>query len=96
VDKVTLALLLIGVVHVLGAVLLFALLFDAGDVHRWWPRDDRRDDPPPADDGPPLPSADPADMRLRDEHDRLGRRRLRVRGPAGPERAPGREREPAA
>jgi hypothetical protein len=95
VDKVTLALLLISVVHLVGAGLLVALLFDGrdgADWRGWWPRDDGRgpDDPPPAG-GPPLPSAEPADVRLRTVHDRIAarrRRRRRLRSAPEPERVP--------
>ena len=93
-DKVTLALLLIAVVHIVGAAVLIALLMDSREWRQWWPRDDRGggDDPPPDDGGPPLPDAGSADARLRTEHDRFGHRRRRVRSAPEPERRPARER----
>ena len=86
------ALLLIAVVHIVGAAVLVALLMDAREWRDWWPRDDRGGggEDPPSGGGPPLPDAGPADARLRSEHDRLAQRRKRVR--SEPERRPARER----
>jgi len=92
VDKPTAAILLTLLVHVLGIGVLFWLAFDGGmDWRSWWPRDDGGGGggEPPADEpegprgGIPLDDAEPADVRLRTEHERLRRRRTRR-----PEHAP--------
>ena len=79
-------------IHVIGICVLFGLLLrsDGGGWRDWWPRDD--DDGPGPDPGPPLPSADPARLRLR-EPGRLADAHQRPRRPAhAPERTPQRER----
>jgi hypothetical protein len=82
-------------IHVIGICFLFGLMLrsddDGGGGWRdWWPRDD--DGPGPNTD-PPLPSADPSRVRLREP----GRIADAVRRPArrpehAPQRVPGRER----
>lgn len=105
-DKATLAILLTLVVHVLGIAVLFWLAFDGGlDWRTWWPGDGDGgggggDEPPAGEpEGPrggvPLDDALPAGVRLRTEHERL--RRRRVRRPRHAPRtapAPARDREP--
>jgi hypothetical protein len=105
VDRPTLALLLTFLVHVLGIAALFWLALDGSrfDWRGWWPGDDGGDggsEPPsapgggPGGDGLPLPSAEPATLRLRTAHERLADVRRRTRRPVhAPE--PGRTREPA-
>lgn len=94
-DKPTIAILLTFAVHVLGLVVLFWLALDGArlDWRGWWPGDDGRGGGEPPADPPPLPDGDPAAVRLRTEHDRLGAAR-RVRRPAHPPQ-PARTREPA-
>jgi hypothetical protein len=105
VDKPTLAILLTFVVHVLGIGALFWLAFDGShfDWRSWWPGDEGGNggSEPPAGPGGgpggntlPLPSADPAALRLRTEHERLADVRRRTRRPVH-EPEPGRVREPA-
>jgi hypothetical protein len=91
VGKETAAILLITAVHVVGAgVLLWLMLGEERlDWNGWW-RPDEPLDPRPSGDGLPLPDADPAAVRLRTAHERLGNGRRRVRGPA---HAPGRQPE---
>jgi hypothetical protein len=59
-----LAILLIFVVHVAGAIVLIRPLLAGDEWRDWWPRDDDGD--PEPDGGPPLPEAGPARQRLRE------------------------------
>jgi hypothetical protein len=102
VDKPTVAILLTLGAHVVGLLLLFSLLLEGKGLswREWWPGDDDGGDPPapapdgPGDDGVPLDGAQPAGVRLRTEHERLGAARRRVRRPAHAPQ-PDRTREPA-
>ena len=82
-------------IHVIGICVLFGLLIrsDGGGWRDWWPRDE--DDGPGGwepDPGPPLPSADPARLRLR-EPGRLADAHQRPRrSEHPPQRVPQRER----
>jgi hypothetical protein len=93
VSNEALALGITFLIHVIGACVLLGLLLrsDGGGWRDWWPRDD--DDGPGPDPGPPLPSADPARIRLR-EPGRLadGHRPPARRPEHPPERVPQRER----
>jgi len=83
-------------IHVIGIFVLIGLLIrsDDGNWRDWWPRDDDDDGGRGPDPGPPLPSADPSDVRLRepgrlaDAHPRAPRRPEHP-----PQRVPERERE---
>jgi hypothetical protein len=99
------AMSLVFLVHVLGAVaLVWAMLDDRGwrGLKDWWPRDDGPSDDPRDDDRPtpgggrvdlPLPSATPSPVRLR-EPGRIGDATARpARRPEHePERLPVRRR----
>ena len=82
-------------IHVIGICVLFGLLIrsDEGGWRDWWPRDDDDGGGWDPDPGPPLPSADPSRMRLRepgrlaDAHPRAPRRPEHP-----PQRVPQRER----
>ena len=82
-------------IHVIGICVLFGLLIrsDEGGWRDWWPRDDEDGGGWDPDPGPPLPSADPSRMRLRepgrlaDAHPRAPRRPEHP-----PQRVPQRER----
>jgi hypothetical protein len=102
VDSPTAALLLTVAVHIVAVAVLLWAIFDGErfEWRRWWTDDgDDGGGPSGAPDGPggdalPLPDAEPAGLRIRTEHDRLGDTRRRLRRPEhAPE--PARPREPA-
>ena len=79
-------------IHVIGICVLFGLLIrsDEGGWRDWWPRDD---DGPGPEPGPPLPSADPSRLRLREPGRLADAHRPPPRRPEHPpERVPQRER----
>jgi hypothetical protein len=93
VSSEALALGILLLIHVGGVFVLVGLLIRSDDDgwRDWWPRDD---DGPGPDPGPPLPSADPSNVRLRepgrlaDAHPRAPRRPEHP-----PQRVPERQRE---
>jgi hypothetical protein len=94
VSNEALALGITFLIHVIGACVLLGLLIrsDDGGWRDWWPRDDDDGGGGP-DPGPPLPSADPSSVRLREP----GRIRDAHRSPPRrpehpPQRVPQRER----
>jgi hypothetical protein len=94
VDKPTAAILLTLVAHLFGIGALMWLAFDGSrfDWRSWWPSDeDGGDDGGDVPAGPPLPDAGPSGRRVRTEHDRPPRRRVR-RPQHAPD--PARTREP--
>jgi hypothetical protein len=96
VSSEALALGILLLIHVGGVFVLVGLLIlsDNDGWRDWWPRDDDDGGGHGPDPGPPLPSADPSNVRLRepgrlaDAHPRAPRRPEHP-----PQRVPERERE---
>ena len=81
-------------IHVIGACVLLGLLIrsDDGGWRDWWPRDDDDGGGGP-DPGPPLPSAGPSRVRLREPGRLSDAHRSPARRPEHPpQRVPQRER----
>jgi hypothetical protein len=92
VSNEALALGITFLIHVIGLFVLIGLLLgsDDGGWRDWWPRDD---DGPGPDPGPPLPSADPSRVRMREPGRLADAHRPPARRPEHPpQRVPQRER----
>jgi hypothetical protein len=92
VSSEALALGILLLIHVGGVFVLVGLLIRSDDDHwrDWWPRDDDDDGGHGPEPGPPLPRADPSNVRLR-EPGRLAD--AHPRAPRRPEHPPQRVRE---
>jgi hypothetical protein len=85
-------------IHVIGICFLFGLMLRSDDAggggwRDWWPRDDDGPGGWDPDPGPPMPSADPSRVRLREPGRIADATRPPARRPEhAPQRVPGRER----